>query len=70
MTRTLQLNFETAAGKKTMLTVDEPRESLTGQEVEKAMQEIIDAGIFEIEASPLTTVVSAWIVERTVTELM
>ena len=34
-----------------MLTVDEPRENLTAQDSRGAMQEIINAGIFEIENS-------------------
>lgn len=70
MAKTLQLNFETQAGKKVLLTVDEPRENLTAQDVSAAMQVIISAGVFEVEGFPLETAIGARIVERNVTELM
>lgn len=69
MAKTLQLNFSTAGGKKMMLTVDEPREDVTEEEVGAAMQEIIDAGAFAVEGHALNAIVGARIVERTVTEL-
>ena len=70
MAKTLQLNFSTADDKKVMLTVDEPREDLTEQEVSTTMQTIIDSGVFEIEDFPLESVVGARVVERTVTDLI
>lgn len=70
MTKTLQLNFSTEMGKKVLLTVDEPREDLTAEIVEAAMQEIISSGAFIIEEFPLSTAVSARIVERTVTDIV
>lgn len=70
MATTLQLNFTTAAGKKVMLTIDEPRVGLTAPEVEAAMQEIIISGAFEVDGTPLAKVVSAQIVERNATALI
>lgn len=70
MAKTLQLNFSTSGGKKMMLTVDEPRGNLTAQEVSVAMQEIINAGIFEVEGHSLDATIGARIVDRTVTELI
>lgn len=70
MTKILHLNFSTTGGKKTMLTVDEPRADLTALEVNTAMQEIINADIFKLEGHSLDTVISARIVERIVTELI
>ena len=70
MSKTLQLNFGTAGGKKMMLTVDEPRADLTAEEVEVAMQEIINAGAFVVDDLPLDSTVSARIVERTITNLI
>ena len=70
MAKTLQLNFSTSGGKKVMLTVDEPREDLTAQEVSAAMQEVINAGIFEFEGHTLDAAIGARIVERNVTELI
>ncbi|MFJ7936715.1 DUF2922 domain-containing protein [Sporosarcina sp. NPDC096371] len=69
MAKTLQLNFSTATGKKVTLSVDEPRADLTAQNVDAAMQEIIAAGVFEVDGAPLETAVGARIVERNVTEL-
>ena len=70
MAKTLQLNFSTAGGKKVMLTVDEPRDDLTALDVNSAMQEVISAGIFELEGHGLETVIGARIVERNVSELI
>ena len=70
MSKTLQLNFGTAGGKKMMLTVDEPRADLTAQEVDAAMQEIINAGVFGVDDFPIDSTISARIVERTVTDLI
>ena len=70
MAKTLQLNFETANGKRMMLTVDEPREDLTSVQVEAAMQEVINAGIFGVDDSLIESAISARVVERTVTELI
>lgn len=70
MAKTLQLSFNTANGKKVNLTVDEPRADLTPQSIETAMQEIIDANVFEINGSPFATVASARVIERNVTEFV
>ena len=70
MAKTLQLNFNTASGKRVSLSVDEPRADLTPQSIEAAMQEIIAANVFEINGAPLATVVSARVIERNVTELV
>lgn len=70
MAKTLQLNFNTATGKNVMLTVDEPRADLTASTIEAAMQEIIAAGVFEVDGSPLESVKNARIVERSVTEIV
>ncbi|WP_438315649.1 DUF2922 domain-containing protein [Sporosarcina sp. FA9] len=70
MAKTLQLNFNTASGKKVTLTVDEPRADLTSQNVVAAMQEIITSDVFEIDGVALTSVAGARIVERTITELV
>lgn len=69
MAKTLQLTFLTAGDKKVTLSVDEPKADLTKEEVEAAMEEIIEAGVFEVEDHPFASKVSAKIVEREVTEL-
>lgn len=70
MAKTLQLNFNTANGKKVTLTVDEPRADLTPQSVAAAMQEIIISDVFEVDGATLASVAGARIVERTITELV
>ena len=70
MSKTLQLNFNTAGDKKVMLTVDEPRTDLTAEQVGAAMQVIIDSGVFKVDDFPLASAVNARIVERTVTEIV
>lgn len=70
MAKTLQLNFNTASGKRVSLSVDEPRADLTPQSIEAAMQEIIAANVFEINGAPLASIVNARVIERNVTELV
>lgn len=70
MAKTLQLNFNTASGKKVTMTVNDPRPDLTTQTVEAAMQEIIALDVFELNGASLATIVDARIVERNVTELV
>lgn len=70
MSKTLQLNFETASGKKMTLTVDEPKVDITAAEVELAMAEIISTGTFVIEDLPLSKAMSARVVDRTITNLI
>lgn len=70
MTKTLQLHFNTSGDKKVMLTVDEPQANLTEEQVNLAMQEIIESGIFIVDDYPLERIISARIVERTLTQLI
>jgi hypothetical protein len=66
MAKTLELIFETAAGKNVVLTVEEPRENLTGAELSAGMQSIITQNIFEVEGSPLASAKAARVVERNI----
>ncbi|MCM3388394.1 DUF2922 domain-containing protein [Ureibacillus chungkukjangi] len=68
MTQVLELKFDTANGKSMTLTVDNPKENLTGDEVENAMQEIISSNIFHNNGASLVAINQARIVERTVSE--
>lgn len=70
MVKTLQLTFLTAGDKKVTLSVDEPKIKITEEEVATAMQEIIQSGVFEIDDYPLASIVSARVVERSVTDLV
>ncbi len=66
-TKTLRMVFGTAVGDPWSLTLRYPKDSLTAQDVETAMQNIIDADIF---ASGLTGILAAQIIDRTVTDLI
>lgn len=69
MAQTLELRFETAAGKGLTLSVDQPRENLTEAEVESGMAAIIASDVFYVESLPISVVKSARLVERNVTDL-
>lgn len=64
MAKVLELTFLTAANQPVKLTVDEPREDITEEQVESVMQQVILSDIFIIEESPLATIKSARIVAR------
>ena len=70
MAKSLQLNFETANGKSLMLTVDDPKESLTSTEIDEGMKAIIASNVFHVEGTPLSIVKSARVVERNVTNII
>jgi len=69
MAQTLELRFETDAGKALTLTVDQPRENLTGGEVESGMAAIIASDVFYVESLPVSVAKSARLVERNITDL-
>ncbi|MGI2326654.1 DUF2922 domain-containing protein [Planococcus sp. YIM B11945] len=68
MAKTLELIFQTAAGKDVTLSVDEPRENVTEQEMLAGMQAIIAQNIFEVQGSPFSLAKGARVVERNVVE--
>jgi hypothetical protein len=65
--KTLRMVFGTVVGDPWSLTLRYPKDDLTAQDVETAMQAIIDADVF---ASGLTEIVAAQIIDRTVTDLI
>lgn len=68
MAKTLELIFETAAGKDVTLSIEEPREDVTTQELNAGMQTIITQNIFEVEGSAFAKAKTARLVERNVTD--
>ncbi|MFC4411222.1 DUF2922 domain-containing protein [Chungangia koreensis] len=69
MAQSLELRFETEAGKALTLTVDQPRVDLTEGEVESGMAAIIASDVFYVESLPLSVAKSARLVERNITNL-
>lgn len=68
MAKTLELIFETGAGKAVTLSVEDPRENLATPELLAGMQTIIAQNIFEVEGSPFILAKGARIIERNVAE--
>lgn len=70
MAKTLQMQFESSNGKVVLLTVDDPRENLTRNEIEAGMQAIITSDAFHAESFSLTSIKSAKVVDRNVNEII
>lgn len=68
MAKTLELIFETGAGKEVVLAVEEPREDLTALELATGMQTIITQNIFEVQGAPFAIAKGARVVERNVVD--
>lgn len=69
MAKTLQLVFQTTVGKRVTISVDEPIENLTGELVQQAAAEVIEASIFAVEGEPLQELMSAKVIDRQVTDI-
>lgn len=67
MDKQLELHFVTEMGRTARLVVQDPKEDLTGQEIQTAMQAIIDANAFITSTGPLVEIKEARLVEREVT---
>ncbi|MGF7184531.1 hypothetical protein GGQ84_000615 [Desulfitispora alkaliphila] len=62
----LEMIFTHSGGGRVTVPVQDPREDLTGEEVEQVMQEIIERGVFEAAGADLVAIQSARIVTREV----
>lgn len=65
----LEMTFNTARGSKTTISVYDPMETLTGTDVNTAMNEILATDIFSSTTGNLVSVNGARIVTRDITEL-
>ena len=65
--RKLVMTFKTTDDKKVSLTVDNPREDLTEEEVKTAMELIKEKNIFAPGGADLASLVSAKVVETDTT---
>lgn len=68
-TKVLELIFINASGKKTTISLNDPRENLTALEVEKAMETILAKNVFTSNSGDFAALSSARIVSRTVSPL-
>ena len=67
LNRKLVMSFKTTDDKKVSLTVDNPREDLTEEEVKTAMELIKEKNIFAPGGADLASLVSAKVVETDTT---
>lgn len=67
-TKKLLMTFKTNDGKKVSLSVDDPREDITEEEIKDAMTTIINSGIFEPNGSSLIEMIEAKVVETDTVE--
>ena len=67
LNRKLVMTFKTTDDKKISLTVDNPREDLTDEEVKTAMELIIEKNIFAPGGADLASLVSAKVVQTDTT---
>ena len=67
LNRKLVMTFKTTDDKKLSLTVDNPREDLTEEEVKTAMKLIKEKNIFAPGGADLASLVSAKVVETDTT---
>ncbi|WP_155593792.1 DUF2922 domain-containing protein [Lysinibacillus cavernae] len=68
MTQVLELQFATADGKTTSLTIDAPKPNVTAAEIQQVMETIMAKNVFVGQAGALSAIKGARIVERQVTE--
>ena len=69
MNKKLQMEFANQAGKKFTMSLDNPRENLTGQEVGEAMENIILFNVFSVDMQDLVEAKSARVISTQVEEL-
>ncbi|WP_255547714.1 DUF2922 domain-containing protein [Crassaminicella indica] len=70
LTKRLEMIFQNQGGKTTKISVDNAKEDLTKEQVESAMQVIIDKNIFQTNSGELTGIDSARIVTTDIDEII
>lgn len=68
-TKTVELVFKTAAGKNFTISLDAPREGLTGADVSPVMETIISKNIFATTGGDVVEATNARIINKEVVEL-
>lgn len=69
MARRLEMIFLNAAGRRSTISVDNVREDITQQEVQSAMDMIVNRDIFTTSGGDITGIDSARIVSTEITEI-
>lgn len=68
ITKKLIMTFKSSDDKKVSISVDNPREDLTENEIKEAMDTIIEKNIFSPNAASLVSAVSAKVVQTDTTD--
>lgn len=68
MSKSLDLLFANTEGKTVRINVDEPKDSLTAEQIGQAMETIIQSNVFTSSGGSLVSKKGARIIEQTVTE--
>ena len=61
MDKVLQMNFRTGLGRSMRITLEDPREDITAEDIKNVMNLIISKNIFNVEGG-LVDIASAYIV--------
>ena len=69
-TKTLQMIFWNVNNGRVTVSIAEPKDDVTGQEVQNAMEEIISQNIINTTGGDLVEVVGARVITRQVVELI
>ena len=70
MEKTLELIFKNMAGKNAKISVKDPKEDLTPQEVQAVMDDIIAKNIFETSGGDMVEVGGARLIQKEIIELL
>ena len=68
-TKTLSMVFKNENGSNFTLTVDNPRENITAQEIQAAMDTVITKNIFATTGGPLVSKQDIKIIDRTTNDI-
>lgn len=68
VTKKLLMSFMTTSGKRVSISVDDPREDLTEEEIETAMSMIVSKNIFKPSGENLVSLVEAKVIDTNTTE--
>lgn len=69
VTKTLRMVFKNQAGSNYTLTLDDPRDDVTGAEIEAVMDQIIAANVISTAGGDLVSKYDVKIIDRTVNDL-
>ena len=70
MDKNLELLFRNTAGKNARISVQDPKEDLTTEEVQALMDNILDKNVYETPGGDLVEAVGARLIQKEVIQLI